>query len=187
MRDQGGGARAHSSQQAGALPVPSAPNCFPCGRPPSPRSRGACPDLLLDLGSIGRALKLLSGDRHAAILTRPRPGAASLVRLKTPTLAASRLDRLRPFSTPGFRVGRRRIQHPLPCPRSGATSRSKGAHAWSDRRRFIADTPAVGWPSAAVKLRQLIHPELGNRDGHRMTSLPRPRRSRRDRGDVATG
>ena len=34
-------------------------------------------------------------------------------------------------------------------------------HAWNDRRHFIIATPPVGLIGAAVKLRQLIHPELG--------------------------
>jgi hypothetical protein len=34
-------------------------------------------------------------------------------------------------------------------------------HAWNKHRHFIADTPAVGLIGAAVKLRHLLHPELG--------------------------
>jgi len=94
---------------------------------------------------------------------------------------------LRPFSRLESESGGRRIQHPVAWPAIRGNIPVERCHAWSDRRRFIADTPAVGLASAAVKLRQLIHPELGIGDGHPDDVAARPRRSRRDRAHDRDG
>ena len=55
----------------------------------------------------------------------------------------------------------REIERLLALPDVRGDIPAKRCHAWNDQRDFIIATPAVGLAGAAVKLRQLIHPELG--------------------------
>jgi hypothetical protein len=55
----------------------------------------------------------------------------------------------------------REIEQLIALPSIKGNIPAERCHAWNDRRRFIISTKAVGLIGAAVKLRQLIHPDLG--------------------------
>jgi len=114
---RGGGARAQLLAASRRLPVPVLELLSVRTALLLPDRVGACPDLLLDLRSIGRASACCRGTATPAILTRPAAGRSIAVETENSyRLRPAASTDLRPFSRLDSESGGRRIQHPVALP-----------------------------------------------------------------------